>query len=124
MKARFLALLGVVMLFAPMRAAVPARESADKAYADAVSAYLRAAEQQLKAVRTQIDSETNKAPGEIKNRYQPVYEHLHQCDQRLAKLKDASQADFDKLKADYEHAIGELNQSCEAVKRARTAASP
>src|SRR5512135_884728 len=100
MKAMFFRLPLFCVLLGLM-AAYAAEDAPADAYAQAVTAYVTAANEQLVAIRTEVDAATKNATERVKRQYAEVYRKLTQCEELVAQLKIAGPADFDPAKAKF-----------------------
>lgn len=102
-----LAVLGLCLgglLAAPVRAQ-------DASYQQAVAAYVTAAREQVHAMQTAVESRANAVSDDQKAVYDDTYEKLERYANALAKLEQAGPRNFDRAKAQFEHARNEVSRS-------------
>lgn len=109
-------LLVVTLLGAP--ALFAAGSGATSAYEQAVTAYIEGATQQLRAIRTDVDTAAGKAGEAGRRTYAEVYRGLDQCDATLALLRVAGPRDFDLIKANFEKTRGQMIAALDVARKA------
>jgi hypothetical protein len=108
-------LLVVTLLGAP--ALFAAGSGATSAYEQAVAAYIEGATQQLRAIRTDVDTAVGKAGEAGRRTYAEVYRGLDQCDATLALLRVAGPRDFDLIKANFEKTRAQMIATLDAARK-------
>src|SRR5436305_309330 len=93
-----LVLLISLAVAGPLVAATPTPVDPQTEYAKAVKAYIDAAGDQLKAIRSSVDAQVKNASDETKQRFKKTYEGLAVTDKLLVQLKTAGPVDFDRIK--------------------------
>jgi len=118
MKIPFLVPACLLMLSLPLaRAAAEAVADPQAAYEHAVRAYVDAAGDQLKAIRTELDRLVKTAASaDGRKRFELVYPKLDQADQMLADLKNAGPADFDSIKSKFEQTRADMLKTLDAAR--------
>jgi len=92
-------------------------DTAPDSYAQAVAAYVTAADQQLHAIRSQVEAGTKNASESLKGKYAGVFGELGRLEKSLEVLKTAKQQDFDRLKAAFEHTRDAMIRQLEDMRR-------
>lgn len=109
--------LSLALVSPGLFAAAPAVTNPQSEYEKAVKSYTDAATEELRAIRASVDAQVTDAAEETKARFQKVYAGLQACDELLAKLKKAGQADFDGVKANFEGARSKMVKELDAARK-------
>jgi hypothetical protein len=112
-----LALLLSFTLAGPLVAAEPAPVDPQTEYTKAVKAYVDAAGDQLKAIRSSVDAQVKNASDETKQRFKKTYEGLDVTDKLLVQLKSAGPMDFDRIKLEFERAREKTLKALDAAQK-------
>jgi hypothetical protein len=97
--------------------AAPPQVDPQSDYTKAVKAYVDAAGDQLKAIRSSVDTQVKNASDEIKGRFKKTYEGLEQADKVLTRLKSAGPMDFDRIKFEFETVRGKMLKELDAAQK-------
>ena len=85
------------------------------AYAQAVAAYVEAANREIVALHAKVDVIAKKSNGEDKAKYEAIESQLDECDRLIERLTAANRTNFDKVKSAYERERGEATKALDAL---------
>lgn len=101
---KILSLLAFALLTATFCGAAESLTKPADAYAQAVAAYVEAANREMVALRTKVETMAKSADDQGKAKCEEIKRQLDECDRLLERLTSANRTNFDKIKSAYEQA--------------------
>lgn len=112
---KILSLLSFALLTATMGLSADSLTKPADAYAQAVAAYVEAANREMVALHTKVETLAKGAGDEEKAKYAEIDRQLDECDRLLDRLTSASRTTFDKVKSAYERERSEALKALDGV---------
>lgn len=85
------------------------------AYAQAVMAYVEAANREMVALHAKLELAEKKAGEEDKAKFADVDRQLDECDRLIERLASATRSTFDRIKSAYEQERGQATKALDAL---------
>jgi small-conductance mechanosensitive channel len=112
---KMFSLLSFALLSATFCAGAQSLTKPADAYAEAVAAYVEAANREMVALHTKVEGVAKTADEQDKAKCEEIKRQLDECDRLLDRLTSANRGNFDKIKSAYEQERSDALKAIDAL---------